>query len=142
MAATATSTFNVTMTIGASCTVISASTMAFGSSGVILTNVDQTSSISVQCTDTTPYAIGLNAGVGAGATVATRKMSNGARTINYTLYSNAGRSTVWGDTPGTDTVAGVGNGDPQAFTVYGRVAPQTTPAPGSYTDTITVTVTY
>ncbi|WP_163468383.1 spore coat protein U domain-containing protein, partial [Klebsiella michiganensis] len=28
------------------------------------------------------------------------------------------------------------------YTVYGRVPVQTTPAPGTYTDTITVTVTY
>ena len=33
-----------------------------------------------------------------------------------------------------------GNGTGQNYTVYGRVPPQTTPAPGTYTDTITVKV--
>jgi spore coat protein U-like protein len=42
----------------------------------------------------------------------------------------------------TDTVAGVGNGAAQPYTVYGRVLPQVTPAPGAYSDTITITVTF
>jgi spore coat protein U-like protein len=49
---------------------------------------------------------------------------------------------VWGNTVGTDTVAATGSGAAQSYTVYGRITAQTTPAPGTYTDTITVTVTY
>ncbi|WP_281408372.1 spore coat protein U domain-containing protein [Rhizobium sp. SG741] len=30
----------------------------------------------------------------------------------------------------------------QALTVYGRVPPPTTPLPGTYTDTVVVTLTY
>ena len=104
--------------------------------------MDQTSAIQVTCTNTTPYNIGLSAGAGAGATVAVRKMTSGANTVNYTLYSNSGRTTVWGVTVGTNTVAATGNGAAQSYTVYGRVPPQAAPAPGTYTDTITVTVTY
>jgi len=47
-----------------------------------------------------------------------------------------------GNTVSTDTVAATGNGASQSYTVYGRVPAQTTPAPGTYTDTVTVTVTY
>jgi spore coat protein U-like protein len=141
-AATATSTMTVQMTITATCLVNSASTLNFGTQGVLSTNVDQTSTIQVTCTNTTPYNIGLNAGTGTGATVAARKMTSGANTVTYTLYSNAGRTTLWGTTVGTDTVAATGNGAAQSYTVYGRVPPQSAPAPGTYTDTITVTVTY
>ena len=35
-----------------------------------------------------------------------------------------------------------GNGALQSYTIYGRVPPQTTPKPGTYADTITLTVTY
>ena len=49
---------------------------------------------------------------------------------------------MWGNTVSTDTVAGTGNGSGQSYTVYGRIPAQTTPAPGNYADTITVTVTY
>jgi spore coat protein U-like protein len=139
-AATTTSTFTVQMTVTSSCVINSSSTLSFGSQGVLVANVDNTSTIQVQCTNTTPYNIGLDAGTGA--TVTTRKMTNGANTINYSLYSDSGRATVWGNTIGTNTVAATGSGASQSYTVYGRVPPQTTPAAATYTDTITVTVTY
>lgn len=130
------------MQITASCIINSAGNLVFPSTGVIAANVDATSTLSVQCTNTTPYNIGLNAGTGTGATVAVRKMTNGAATINYSLYSDSGRTTVWGNTVGTDTVSSTGTGSAQSFTIYGRVPPQTTPAAATYSDTITVTVTY
>lgn len=140
-AATSTTTFNVSLTVTASCTV-SATGLAFGSTGVFTANIDASSTITVTCSNTTPYNVGLDVGTGAGATVAARKMTSGGNTATYTTYQNAGRTTVWGNTVGTDTVSGTGNGSAQAITVYGRVPLQATPAAGSYTDTITVTVTY
>ena len=141
-AATATSTFTVDVTIQAQCLINSASNLSFGTRGVLIANVDQTSTIVVQCTDTTTYDIGLDAGTGAGASVATRKLTGGGATINYRLYSDAGRTTVWGNTVATDTVSATGNGAAQSYTVYGRIPAQTTPAPNAYSDTITITVTY
>jgi spore coat protein U-like protein len=142
-AATATANFQVRITIQTSCIVVSANDLDFGTQGVLSTNVDVPTTLSVQCTTSTPYNIGLNAGTGAGATVAVRKMTGpSSNTVNYSLYQDAPRSVVWGNTVGTDTVAGTGTGAAQSYTVYGRVPPQTTPIPGLYTDTITVTVTY
>jgi len=140
-AATTTTTFNVSLTITASCTV-SATALSFGSSGVIAASIDNTSTVTVTCTNTTPYNVGLDAGTATGATVTTRKMTSGGATVSYALYQNVGRTTNWGNTVGTDTVAGTGSGSAQAVTVYGRVPAQSTPAPGAYSDTITVTVTY
>jgi spore coat protein U-like protein len=141
-ALTATSTFTVSATIVATCTINSASTLNFGNTiGVLTANVDQSSTLQVQCTDTTAYTIGLDAGTGTGATVAVRKLTSGGATINYSLYTDAGRGTVWGNTGGA-TVGATGNGAAQSYTVFGRIPAQTTPAPGTYTDTITVTVTY
>ena len=141
-AATATSTFAVQVAITATCTINSASTLNFGTVGVLAANVDQSSTIQVTCTNTTPYNIGLDAGTGSGATVAVRKLTSGGATVNYSLYSDSGHATVWGNTVSTDTVAATGSGAAQNYTVYGRIPAQTTPAPGNYADTITVTVTY
>src|SRR5262249_38540514 len=141
-AASVTSTLTVQMTLTASCVINSASTLNFGNHGVLVANVDSTSTLRVQCTNGTPYNIGLNAGTGSGATIAARKMTSGSSPINYSLYRNNARTNVWGSTIGTNTVAATGNGAAQSYTVYGRVPPQTTPAPATYTDTITVTVTY
>jgi spore coat protein U-like protein len=141
-ASSTTSNFTVQVTVTSSCVINSTSTLNFGSQGVLVANVDNTSTIAVQCTNTTPYNIGLDAGTGSGASVAVRKLTNGSNTINYSLHTDSGRSTVWGNTVGTDTVSATGSGASQAYTVYGRVPMQTTPAAATYTDTITVTVTY
>jgi spore coat protein U-like protein len=139
---TTTAPFTVQTTITASCVIDSASTLNFGSQGVLTSVVNATSTIQIQCANTKPYNIGLDAGTATGATVTTRKMTNAGNTISYALYSNAGMTTNWGNTVGTDTVSATGNGTAQSYTVYGQVPAQATPAPATYTDTITVSVTY
>jgi spore coat protein U-like protein len=141
-ALTGPSTLTSQATPAATCTINSAATLNFGSPGLLGANVDQTLPIQVTCTKTTPYNIGLDAGTGSGATVATRRMTGGAATVVYSLYSDSAHSTVWGGTVGTDTVAATGSGSRQNHTVYGRMLSQNAPALGTYTDTITVTVTY
>jgi spore coat protein U-like protein len=109
---------------------------------VLAANIDQTSTLNVTCTNTTPYNIGLDKGVN-GASVTTRQMkAAGPALINYSLFSDAGRTVNWGNTVGTDTVAATGIGSAQPFTVFGRIPPQPSPVPALYTDTITVTVTF
>lgn len=143
IAATATGNMNVRITIQAECKVVTATDLDFGTRGVIDANIDQTSTLTVQCTNSTPYTVGLSAGGGAGATVAVRRMTGPASaTVNYALYRDAARTQVWGVTAGTDVVSGTGNGSAQNLTVYGRVPPQTTPAAGVYSDVVAITVTY
>jgi spore coat protein U-like protein len=139
-AATATTTFSVTATVQATC-LISANTLAFGTyTGV---QIAATTTVQVTCTNTTPYNVGLNPGTSTGATVTTRKMTGPASaTLNYALTQDIGHVTNWGQTVGTDTEAGTGNGSAQTLTVYGLLAAGQYPAPGAYSDTITATVTY
>ena len=71
--------------------------------------VDATSTITVNCTKNTAYQVGLNAGATSGATIAQRLMANGANTMLYNLYTNTTRTNVWGNTSGTwATGTGVG----------------------------------
>lgn len=140
---TSTAQLRVSLAVQAECKLTSTSELAFGTTGVIQSAITSTGSIGVQCTNTTPYNIGLNAGAGSGATVSARKLSSGAgATITYEIYRDSARTQIWGDTVGSNTAAGTGNGAVQTITVYGRVPVQNTPAAGSYTDTVTVTVTY
>ena len=132
----------MSITIQASCTLASTSGIAFGTSGVLAANVDATGSLSVQCTNTTPYVVSLDQGAASGATTSTRKMTSGGSTVSYNLYRDSGRTQNWGNSAGVDTVAGTGSGSAQTLTVYGRVPAQSTPAPGNYSDTVNVTVTY
>lgn len=138
---TKTTTFLVSLVINSDCS-ISANPLNFGSSGVLAANVTQTTSLSVTCSNTTPYNIGLDAGSVSGSTVTTRLLANGATTVQFQLYSDSGHTTVWGNTIGTNTVSGTGDGNAQSLTVYGVVPPQTTPAANTYTSTVTASVTF
>lgn len=139
-AATATTTFSVTATVTATC-LISATSLAFGSyTGALAT---ATATVSVTCTNTTPYNVGLDPGTSSGATATARKMTGpSGALLGYGLYQDSAHSIVWGNTVGTNTVTGTGNGSAQALTVYGQVPAGQYVTPGAYTDTITATVTY
>lgn len=137
-----TSTFTVTATVVASCVVVGGVPLAFGTY-TPGTAVDATTTFTATCTTGTPYTLKLNAGVGSGATFAVRRMTSVADTLDYSLYTDAGRTTVWGDgTAGSSTVASAGTGLPQTHTVYGRIPSSAAATIGTYADTITVTATY
>ncbi|MEI7445153.1 MAG: spore coat U domain-containing protein [Burkholderiales bacterium] len=144
MAATTTTTFTVTGTVVATCTV-TAGALNFGATipTPVNTNVDATSTITATCSNAVPFSIGLSAGNGPGATFAARRMTSGTNTVNYTMYTDAGRTAVWGDGTGGSTLNNLtGTGAAQAVTVFGRIPQGQTPAVGTYNDLITVTVTF
>lgn len=130
--------FTASAQVSANCTV-SASAMNFGSAGVLLGNADATSTIGVQCSNGVSYQVGL--GDGTHASGSTRRMAAAGGFVAYELYRNSGRTQRWGNAAGS-TVLGTGTGGMQNLTVYGRVGAQATPAAGTYTDTIVVSVTY
>jgi spore coat protein U-like protein len=135
----ATTTFGVSATVLKDC-IVSATALAFGNyTGAV--NTAQ-SAVTVTCTNSTTYTVGLGPGLASGATVTTRQMQNGAALLNYGLYSNATWTTNWGNTSGTNWVSGTGNGTGQALNVYGQIPAAQYVTPGSYADTIAVTVTY
>ena len=137
-----TTTFDVTMGVVADCT-IATSAMDFGAArGVLSTALSATSNINVICTNTTPYNLGLNAGTGAGSSGTTRYMSgtgSNTGTVRFHLFQALG-TTPWGDTQGTNTQGGTGNGTQQTLTVFGEIPAQNAPTPDSYKSTITATV--
>jgi spore coat protein U-like protein len=86
---------------------------------------------------------------GASGNFTLRTMLSGANTLGYNLYYDAAYSQVRGNgtggsqsggatltlTPGAPTQTATG-------VIYGRIPANQDPAPGSYVDTIVVTVTY
>lgn len=143
-AATTSSTMNVSATVTANCTV-STSAVAFGSVNPLSgSNVDASGGITVTCTSGTGWTATAGVGAGSGASYAARRMTAGSDLLSYNLYTDSARTSVWGDGSGsTATIAGTGTGAGQNVTVYGRVGSgQSTVPPGSYADTVAVTVTY
>jgi spore coat protein U-like protein len=86
--------------------------------------------------------VALDGGLSGAANPAQRKLSQAAQTISYGLYLDAGRTAPWGDSVGVNTATGTGSGLAQTLTVYGRVPAQSTPAPGTYADTVVMTISY
>ena len=139
------STLGVSATVSSNC-VVSTSALAFPTVDVTSgAAVDGTGAISVTCTSGTAWTASADAGEGTGTSLVTRKMESGANLLNYVLYTNVGRTTIWGDAVGgtTATIGGTGTGAAQSSTIYGRVpAGQTSLPAGAYADTVAVTVSY
>jgi spore coat protein U-like protein len=141
-AADATATLTVTATVSAECTA-TGGTLAFGAYSPLTAGaVDQTTTISVACTQGTSATVGLD--LGDNPTGSTRRMADGGATnfLEYELYSDT-FTTVWGNSGGgLVSLAAAPSTAPQALTVYGRIAGGQDAAVASYTDAITVTVTF
>lgn len=146
-AGSASDSLSVTATVVSACTV-SVATLNFGGSIDPLaaaTPIDATSTLTVVCTNTTPYAVSLDAGLNAGgaANFGGRTMKSGAHSLGYQLYTTAARAVVWGDgTGGSAPVSGTGIGSSQSLTIHGRLPSLSGVVPGTYSDTVTVTISY
>ena len=117
---------------------------------------DSTGNVTVTCTYVPPGgATGVNVlaqlSTGMSGSYLPRQMASGPVRLNYNLFLDVARNTIWGNglsgtsvaTAGFTVGPGVGNGTRNAsFPVYGRLPAQQTVAMGSYSDTIVVTVTF
>jgi spore coat protein U-like protein len=143
-AATDTSTFQVTASVAANCT-ISSTNIAFGSYDPVVANastpLDGTGTVTVRCNKGTSANIGLD--LGSNAAGSTRRMASGAERLTYEIYSESGRTAIWTNSA-PNWVAHTPTGPPNqaTYTMYGRVPAGQEVATGSYSDTVTATVNY
>lgn len=130
--------FSVTAIISTQCTV-STTPLTFPTASTLTRAVTTTATISVTCNSVVPVTVALDNGA-AGSSPTTRQMRSGASAITYGIYRDAAALLPWGSTLGSDVVplsAGTGT-----MTVYGRIAPQASPPPGTYADVVDVTISY
>ncbi|UHQ18738.1 spore coat U domain-containing protein [Lysobacter sp. KIS68-7] len=158
-AATVGNTFQVTATVSPSCVISTPATgIAFGTYDSVGANASTAAtgsgSIKIRCTKGTAIKItldeGLPANKGAGSTCGApvRQMASGTNRLGYQIYSDSGRSVVWGCTlspaAGANdvTVASSPNNAEQTFTTYGSIPGGQDVANGSYADTVGYTVNF
>ena len=136
------------------CTV-SATSVAFGAyvplqPGALIGTGTMTAICTVNSVKNT-LTITLSAGVSGSFITRTLTTTVGTTTypLNYNLYQDAANTLIWGDgTAGSqaDTVTITRHGNNNTITtnltVYGAVAPAQDPAPGIYTDSITISVNF
>jgi spore coat protein U-like protein len=131
-------TFQVTSSVSAVCTVTAAG-MDFGAyQGK---QHDQTSSITVTCNKGTSYQIGLDNGVHYSAPYRRLKHRTTDNYLIYELYRDAVRTARWGNDDAS-RVHMTSDGEAQHINVYGRVPAGQTGPIGSYSNTTTVTVNF
>jgi spore coat protein U-like protein len=132
--------FTVQVTIVAGCAINSGptGTIDFGSvSGAAAAPADIASSVSVTCTNTTPYSWHFNS-VNAVTGNTDRVMKNGAVTLGYQIRQGV---TLIGNTIATG-VSATGNGAAQATAINFHINSWTPVAPAVYTDTVTLQVDF
>lgn len=125
--------FGVQKAAAQTCT-LTVTTLNFGTyTGATL---DGTATGTITCAGS--WDIPMYTGNGVGATETTRYMTSlGGAELSYKLFTNATRTTNWGDTTGNEDT-GTGNA---TVTVYGQIAANQTVVPGTYTDTMTTATT-
>lgn len=138
---------------------VSTGGLSFGSGYdpfAVLPDDSATATVTVQCTATAllqlcivPYEVSLDTG-GSGS-YSPREMSFGAQVLQYNIYADPTRLLIWGDgiSGGSQTVSGVlsypilfGGTQSADHQAYGRIFAGQVVDSGSYTDTVTITVSY
>ena len=137
-AATDTDVVTVTATVLSACS-LSGGTLNFGNytSGQT-NNLDVNGVINyVNCSGSLSFALdgGLSGSINA------RQMQQGANRLNYQIFRNAVRNSVWGTGAEAQGVVLVGT-QSGSVTVYGRIPASQVVPDGTYTDTVNVTLTF
>ena len=141
------STLTVTMTVSADC-VLSAPTADFGSAAFVGSFDPVAQTITIRCTKDASYTVGIDDGQNYSGT---RRLANAGSYIAYEIYYPQGSTSRWGHL-GTErrssgeatTNAGTYTGaTDQTYTYRAEIlSGQSTPPPGTYTDTLTVDVEF
>jgi len=142
--------FAAALAQAASCSV-SGTAMAFGSYAAGASwHADSQGAVTITCTgvmgEVVVFSISLSAGGGSRG-LNPRGLRSGANEVQYNVFTDAARTRVWGDGNGgsftqsgsVSITAGIGQ---QNIPVYGRVFGGQSVVPGSYTDSLVITLSF
>lgn len=133
-AATASAGLNVTATVVGSCRVTSTTDVAFGNYDPTDTNNDDDGqgSMTFRCTKGVAYMLWING---------TRSMTVGTDTLNFELYTNAGRTVAFPSAAGALSTTSSSNA-PVTTQIYGRIPALQDVGAGGYSTTLQASVEY
>lgn len=140
---TITGTLPVTATVvnGGKCTLGGVTNMIFPQYSPLNSQPDYaTGSVTVTCTNGKPYDIGINKGLGDGATEEKRMLTRrgGKQELKYGLFQDGNHKYNYGTILGRNTLHQLGIGSSQTITIYGEIPINQPVEPGTYTDTVTI----
>ncbi len=108
---------------------------------------DTTGTVTVTCDQNPPTDITVTIGPSAGSggfNPRQMRQAGGTDRLGYNLYTTASMSSVWGDgSAGTSAVfiRKVNRNRPATATIFGRIPARQNVSVGSYSETLTVTIT-
>ena len=127
----------------AACT-ITTTAVSFGSYNVFSGSADDgTGQITYRCTSPRPPVVTIQLDKGASPSFSPRQMRKGAETLNYNLYLDSTRSTIWGDGTGGTQVYSRANPPRNQninLSVFGRIPAGQDVSAGTYSATVTATI--
>jgi spore coat protein U-like protein len=140
-----TDSMNVTAMVTAACTSLTASDLNFGTHGAADTTTDATATVTVTCDNGTFYTVGIDSGITGGGAFGRQVTDVNGEFMDYEIFqpgAGGGSATTaaWGE--GLDAYDGTGSGVAQALTATGRMHWTSGRSPGTYTDLVTVTLTF
>lgn len=143
LAATTSTNLGVSANVTNNCSFGTISALSFGNYDPVVANASTdlagTGTFDLTCTSGDAITIGLSLGANAGAGSQRYMKDSGTDQLSYNLYQDTTHTTAWDE---TTTKSDTGTGTAVTYTVYGNVpAAQNVPA-GSYTDTVSIDVTY
>jgi spore coat protein U-like protein len=145
LAGTATGNFQATAILAATCQTFATNINFSGFYPAANGNATATGTVTVICTNGSPYTLSLNSGASGNFGSRTMKGQTSGNTdlLNYNIYTTSGYTNVFGDgTGGTSQLSGTGNGTSQFYTMYATSPLNQYITPDNYLDTLTVTLSY
>lgn len=128
------------------CTV-STPPMAFGTyDQTAATAKDANITMTINCSGVASlFTADIALSTGGSGSATARRLTSGSNLLYYNIYSDSNHSIVWGDGTGGAPIVQVPIGGllgaTATATAYGRIPALQNVAVGSYTDTVTITVT-
>jgi spore coat protein U-like protein len=106
--------------------------------------VEGTGTITVTCSgDGSNNSLSLNIAGGNSGTCSPRQMRSGANALNYDIFQNAGRTTLFcegGTRLDINIDFSTGSSQTRTYTMFGRVSAGQNPAFSSFSDSVTITL--
>ena len=129
-------------TAEAACT-ISTTAVSFGTYNVFSGSPnDATGQVTFRCSPPLPSLVTIQLDKGGSSSFNPRQMRQGTETLNYNLYLDSTRTTIWGDgTGGTQTYTQTSPpASAQNANIYGRIPAAQDVSAGTYSATVTATI--
>src|SRR3984893_4739079 len=136
-------TNNITASVSAKCT-IGAFSIGFGVyDPFAAAPLDQTGTVTINCTKGTSGVVSFDLGVNASGAVRRMKDTGaGTNFLTYEVYRDAARTTVWNAVNTVTLGPSVSKNTAMTATAYGRIINGQDVAVANYQDTLVATVTF